>query len=313
MERIPPPKGDARRPLAGPDHRLLVRPLCGRGLAGAGHATARSAGATRSLMHVHRAHPPGRTPWASSPPRRPSARAWVRARSAISIAGDQGDRRGPGGRHHHPAPSSPATKLLPGFKEMQPAGLRRALPGGLGRLRGSARRPEQAAAQRRLPVLRAGDLPGPGLRLPLRLPRHAAHGDRPGAPGARVRPRPDHHGPHGGLRGAAQRRRGHPVDNPANLPEPNKISEVREPIIEAHILVPQDYLGEVINLCIEKRGVQKQDPLRGRPGPGRPTSCRWPRWCWTSSTGSSPPAAAMPPSSTSSSAFRPPTWSSSMC
>jgi GTP-binding protein LepA len=47
------------------------------------------------------------------------------------------------------------------------------------------------------------------------------------------------------------------VDNPANLPDPAKISEVREPIIEAHILVPQDLLGGVINLCIEKRGVQK--------------------------------------------------------
>ncbi|HYN79411.1 MAG TPA: translation elongation factor 4 [Lamprocystis sp. (in: g-proteobacteria)] len=48
------------------------------------------------------------------------------------------------------------------------------------------------------------------------------------------------------------------IDNPANLPEPNRISEVREPIIEAHILTPQDYLGNVITLCIEKRGVQKQ-------------------------------------------------------
>ncbi len=48
------------------------------------------------------------------------------------------------------------------------------------------------------------------------------------------------------------------VDNPANLPETNKIREIREPIIEAHILVPQPLLGGVINLCIEKRGVQKQ-------------------------------------------------------
>jgi GTP-binding protein LepA len=47
------------------------------------------------------------------------------------------------------------------------------------------------------------------------------------------------------------------VDNPADLPESNKMVEVREPIIEAHILVPQDYLGNVINLCIGKRGVQK--------------------------------------------------------
>ncbi len=47
------------------------------------------------------------------------------------------------------------------------------------------------------------------------------------------------------------------IENPADLPEPNKLQEVREPIIEAHILVPQDYLGAVITLCIEKRGVQK--------------------------------------------------------
>jgi len=47
------------------------------------------------------------------------------------------------------------------------------------------------------------------------------------------------------------------VDNPADLPAAGKLSEIREPIIEAHILVPQDLLGGVINLCIEKRGVQK--------------------------------------------------------
>jgi len=47
------------------------------------------------------------------------------------------------------------------------------------------------------------------------------------------------------------------VDNPAKLPEPGTINEVREPIILANILVPQTYLGNVINLCVEKRGVQK--------------------------------------------------------
>jgi len=47
------------------------------------------------------------------------------------------------------------------------------------------------------------------------------------------------------------------VDNPAKLPDPGTITEVREPIILANILVPQAYLGSVINLCIEKRGVQK--------------------------------------------------------
>ena len=47
------------------------------------------------------------------------------------------------------------------------------------------------------------------------------------------------------------------VDNPANLPPTNQIQEIREPIIEAHLLLPQEYLGNVIGLCIEKRGVQK--------------------------------------------------------
>ena len=47
------------------------------------------------------------------------------------------------------------------------------------------------------------------------------------------------------------------LENPAKLPELNRISEVREPIIEASILVPQDYVGSVIGLCEEKRGVQQ--------------------------------------------------------
>ena len=48
------------------------------------------------------------------------------------------------------------------------------------------------------------------------------------------------------------------VDNPAKLPEPNKIEELREPIIKANILMPQQYVGNVIGLCIEKRGVQQK-------------------------------------------------------
>jgi GTP-binding protein LepA len=47
------------------------------------------------------------------------------------------------------------------------------------------------------------------------------------------------------------------IDNPTDLPPVNEIEEVREPVIMANILVPQDYLGAVITLCIEKRGVQK--------------------------------------------------------
>lgn len=47
------------------------------------------------------------------------------------------------------------------------------------------------------------------------------------------------------------------VDNPSRMPDPGVIDEMREPIVEANILVPQDYLGNVISLCVEKRGIQK--------------------------------------------------------
>lgn len=48
----------------------------------------------------------------------------------------------------------------------------------------------------------------------------------------------------------------HYIDNPARLPASNLLAEVREPIIQADILTPQEYLGAVMNLCIEKRGLQ---------------------------------------------------------
>ena len=47
------------------------------------------------------------------------------------------------------------------------------------------------------------------------------------------------------------------VDNPAKLPPANEIDELREPIITANILVPEKFVGAVIKLCIDKRGVQK--------------------------------------------------------
>jgi GTP-binding protein LepA len=54
------------------------------------------------------------------------------------------------------------------------------------------------------------------------------------------------------------------VDNPSKLPPLGKIEEIREPIIVANILVPQDYIGNVIGLCIEKRGVQRKMLYIGR-------------------------------------------------
>ncbi|BDM63626.1 elongation factor 4 [Shewanella sp. NFH-SH190041] len=53
------------------------------------------------------------------------------------------------------------------------------------------------------------------------------------------------------------------VDNPSDLPALNNIAEMREPIVEANILVPKDYLGNVITLCVEKRGIQKNMVYHG--------------------------------------------------
>ena len=53
------------------------------------------------------------------------------------------------------------------------------------------------------------------------------------------------------------------VDNPSALPDAGDIDEMREPIARCHILVPQEYLGNVITLCVEKRGVQKDMQFLG--------------------------------------------------
>jgi len=54
------------------------------------------------------------------------------------------------------------------------------------------------------------------------------------------------------------------VDSPAKLPAINDIEEIREPIAECHILVPQEYLGNVITLCVDKRGVQTKMDYHGK-------------------------------------------------
>jgi GTP-binding protein LepA len=54
------------------------------------------------------------------------------------------------------------------------------------------------------------------------------------------------------------------IENPSKLPEPSKIDEIREPIILATIIVPQTYVGPVMTLCNQKRGVQRNMQYSGR-------------------------------------------------
>ena len=53
------------------------------------------------------------------------------------------------------------------------------------------------------------------------------------------------------------------VDSPSRLPPINSIQKMSEPIVLANILVPQEYLGNVINLCVERRGIQKKMEFLG--------------------------------------------------
>ena len=54
------------------------------------------------------------------------------------------------------------------------------------------------------------------------------------------------------------------IDNPSKLPDLSRVEEIREPVITVTILVPQEYVGPVLTLCTEKRGVQKDMQYRGR-------------------------------------------------
>lgn len=54
------------------------------------------------------------------------------------------------------------------------------------------------------------------------------------------------------------------IDNPSQLPPSPQVKQMFEPIVRANILVPQDYLGQIISLCIERRGVQINMTYSGR-------------------------------------------------
>ena len=54
------------------------------------------------------------------------------------------------------------------------------------------------------------------------------------------------------------------VDNPSKMPDPSKIEEIREPIVTVNLYQPQEYVGSVITLCTQKRGVQLNMAYHGK-------------------------------------------------
>ena len=113
--------------------------------------------------------------------------------------------RRPRGRYHHPGGQS-RHRARARLQGSEAHGVLRPLPLGIRRLREPQGRAGKAPAQRRRLQLRARDLPGPGLWLPLRLPGPLAHGDHPGTSGTRIRGGPHRHGALGHLPGGHHRR-----------------------------------------------------------------------------------------------------------
>ena len=117
----------------------------------------------------------------------------------------------------------PADEPLPGYQEAKSLVFAGHLPGQRRGLPAPARRAREAPPQRRQLHLRAGELGRARLRVPLRLPRPAPHGDRPGAPRARVRPRPHRLGAVGRIpRQADPRPRRGRGRQPVAAPEPDR-------------------------------------------------------------------------------------------
>ena len=54
------------------------------------------------------------------------------------------------------------------------------------------------------------------------------------------------------------------IENPSRLPDPGRIAEIREPVIQASILTPHEYVGPVLTLCNQKRGTQRNMQYLGR-------------------------------------------------
>ena len=150
----------------------------------------------------------------------------------------------------------PAAAQLPGFEDIKPMVFSRALHGGLARAHAAARRSGKAAAERFVVFLRAGELGGAGLRLPLRVPGPAAHGDHPGAAGARVRAGPDHHRARRALPHHADRRKRDRGRQSLALARAAEHRAIHEPVITAKILTNEEYVGGIFKLVEEKRGKQ---------------------------------------------------------
>ena len=111
----------------------------------------------------------------------------------VGLPGDraEGGPPGQGRRHDHARRQTRCDRTAPGLPRAEAHGLVGPVPGRGRRLRRAARGARSPEALRRRPAVRARDIDGARLRVPLRVPGAAPHGHREGAAGARVRPGAD--------------------------------------------------------------------------------------------------------------------------
>ena len=235
---MPPPGGRSRSAAAGADLRLDVRCVPGRDHLRAGQggrAAQRRRGSACSPRHVEsEAEETGVN--APEPTPVPVARS---RRGRLPRDRAQGRAPREGGRHDHPRRARRREGAAARLPRAEAHGVVGAVPGRRGRLRGAARGPRQAEALRRGAALRARDVAGARVRVPLRVPRAAAHGHREGAAGARVRPRADRHRAQRRVPRDPRRRGRRWCTTPRRCRPRGRYDRVEEPVVFATIITPE--------------------------------------------------------------------------
>ena len=245
VARSPAAQGRSRaRPLRALIFDTLVRQLPRRGRHGARHRRHPAQG-RQDPLHGHRARLRGHRARALRRRTRSRSTSSAPARSASSPPTSRASTT-PRSATRSPTRAHAARRSrCPGFKEVKPMVFAGHLPDRQRRLRGPPRRAREAPPERRVVHVRARHVRGARLRLPLRLPRPAPHGDHPGAPRARVQPRPHHDRAERRLPRAT--RPTAPmvdVDNPAQAPGAAATSTAsRSRIVKVTIHVPAEYVG----------------------------------------------------------------------
>ena len=148
-----------------------------------------------------------------------------------------------------------AREPLPGFQEIHPMVFSGIYPINTGDFEHLKTAIGEAALERFRVHLHAGKLGRARFRISLRVSRVASHGNHPGTAPSRVQHGHHRDEPERRLRSLNNTRRETLlIDNPAHLPDPSLIEEIREPIVRAYVLCPNENIGDILQLILEKRG-----------------------------------------------------------